>query len=442
MNTPLYTALQAYIKEDRSRFHIPGHKGNAIFNNLDLLPFDLTEVLGTDSLYESSEAILQTEQQYANLYGTLKSCISAGGSTLCIQTMIALVAKKNGKLICGRIIHSSAVNTMALLDITPVWVAPKENDTLGVGGRILVEDIQQAILENPNALGVYLTSPDYFGAMSDIKSIATLCKLHNLPLLVDNAHGAHLHFLQPSLHPIHLGATMCCDSLHKTLPVLTGGAMLHINDATFASYAKTRMALFGSTSPNYLIMLSIDLCLTYIQNNITKELAILSQTVADILKLAQKKGFSILSGKKDPTRISLGFAKIGYSKQSFENHLRKHRIEPEYVSDHFCVLIPSHYTTAEDFERVVAMIENITIQPSHLSSNVPIPKPCIAMPMKKAIFSPSVCIAVENACDKIASTMVNPCPPGVPLLMPGEKITPTMLQLLKNYGIKNLFVVE
>lgn len=442
MKTPLYTALQTYIDKNYARFHIPGHKGSAIFDGLNLLPFDVTEVLGTDSLYESSDAILQTEQCYANLYGTVKSCISAGGSSLCIQSMLALVARKNAALICGRIIHSSAVYAMALLDITPIWVSPEESENLGIGGRMLAADIEQAILKNPNALGVYLTSPDYFGVLSDIKSIASVCKTYGIPLLVDNAHGAHLHFLQPSLHPMHLGATMCCDSLHKTLPVLTGGAMLHINDSYFANNAKSKMALFASTSPNYLIMLSIDVALNYIKNDLSKDLTVLCEKVASILKLAHKKGFSILSGEKDPTRISLGFAKIGYTKQTFETHLRKHHIEPEYVSHHFCVLIPSGYTTTKDFNAVIGMLEDTTPQPSLCAPSSSIPKPIIAMPMKEAIFSPSIEIDIENACDAIASTMVNPCPPGVPLLMPGEKITPYMLQLLKNYGIKKIFVVE
>ncbi|MEG2295873.1 MAG: DegT/DnrJ/EryC1/StrS family aminotransferase [Oscillospiraceae bacterium] len=442
MKTPLHAALDTYINNDYARFHIPGHKGSDIFKEHNLAKFDVTEVLGTDSLYESKEAILRTEQAYSDLYATVKSCISAGGSTLCIQTMIALVAKKGGKLICGRTIHSSAVYAMALLDITPIWVYPKDNDCLGVGGRLLLEDIRQAVLENPCALGVYLTSPDYFGAISDIKSIATLCKEHNMPLLVDNAHGAHLHFLQPSLHPIHLGATMCCDSLHKTLPVLTGGAMLHINDQEFSTYAKTRMEILVSTRPIYIIIISIDIALNKLKNHIQTDLVALCEIVSTILNLAEKKGFSILSGEQDPTRISLGFSNMGYTKQTFENHLKKHKIEPEYVSNHFCVLVPSSCTSKADFQRVITMIKdckqtkNSPISPTFLT------KPAVAIPMKVAIFSQSISIKVENAYDKIASAMLNPCPPGVPLLMPGEVIDSSMIQLLKKYGIKELFVVE
>ncbi|MBQ4322078.1 MAG: DegT/DnrJ/EryC1/StrS family aminotransferase, partial [Oscillospiraceae bacterium] len=234
METPIQKALDAYIQKDMTRFHMPGHKG-ADFDLLgSVLPYDLTEVLGTDSLYDAEECIRDCEREYEALYGSHRTLLSAGGSTLCIQTMLALCAPAGSKILAGRNIHVAAVNAMGLLDLRPTWILPKPNPG-GVGSTISPADVENALSADPELRAVYITSPDYFGVMSDVGAIAEICKHHHVPLLVDNAHGAHFPFLEENRHPMALGAAACCDSLHKTLPVLTGGALLHLADETMAS---------------------------------------------------------------------------------------------------------------------------------------------------------------------------------------------------------------
>ena len=225
---PLENALNEYIGKDLSRFHMPGHKGAENFP--EYFKYDITEVEGADSLYESSEAIFETEKRFAKIYGAGASLLSAGGSTLCIQAMLATVLNPGDKFIIARNCHASAVNTIALLDLEPIWINPRD-----------LRAAEKIFEENRDIKAVYLTSPDYFGVMSDIEAFSKLAHEHGAKLLVDNAHGAHLHFTPIEMHPIALGADMCADSLHKSLPVLTGGALLHIKDETLRENAKQKM---------------------------------------------------------------------------------------------------------------------------------------------------------------------------------------------------------
>ena len=258
---PLSRAVAEYLEGDFSRFHTPGHKGKDRFAPHfgwgEVWCWDVTECAGLDSLFEASGPIRETEQLYSRLYGTADSLISAGGSTLCIQAMLALALQPGDSLLAVRGVHSSAVHAMALLDLHPQWVLPSIDQATGLAGAVCPEEVERAFTCNPRLKAVYLTSPNYFGSISDIATLSKVCHSFGVPLLVDNAHGAHLAFLPQSLHPIGLGADLCCDSLHKTLPVLTGGAMLHVGNKAYASQARRKMALFGSTSPSYPVMLSI-----------------------------------------------------------------------------------------------------------------------------------------------------------------------------------------
>ena len=170
-------------------------------------------------------------------------------------------------VVAARNVHRSFVYAAALLDFEIVWLWPECSTSL-CGCPVSAETLERtlATLPAPPA-AVYLTSPDYLGSVADISALAEVCRKHGTLLAVDNAHGAYLRFLEPSCHPLDLGADLCCDSAHKTLPVLTGGAYLHISRAAPVSLrenAKTAMAMFGSTSPSYLTLASLDLCNRYL----------------------------------------------------------------------------------------------------------------------------------------------------------------------------------
>ncbi len=442
MQTPLYKAVSEYLDKNYSRMHMPGHKGMLPDFLSDAAKYDITEVRGADSLYECDGAIKECEELYSEIYGSKKSCISAGGSTLCIQAMLAMVAKENGSIVCGRNIHISAVNAMGLLGLTPFWVYPKSDAGKGLCGRISPDDIRTALKSCPNASAVYITSPDYFGVISDIRGIKEVCTEYDVPLIVDNAHGSHLNFLPQSLHPMSLGADICCDSLHKTMPVLTGGALLHIGNEKYLDCAKSAMSIFGSTSPSYLIMLSVDLNLQYINDNAVKDIWETIEFVGNMKKLANDRGFFLPEGVCDPTRLALGFCGLGYRKEEFLALLSEYNIEHEYISDNYCVLLPSAKNKPEELYAVEKMLSEIKRKSNLVILEEALPHAGErVMSIQKAIFSAKRSISVESAVGEVAAELVSRCPPGIPITVPGEKIDEKVKISLKKYGISNIFVL-
>ena len=267
--------IKKYDADNFLRLHTPGHQNRCDFISSLSPSSDITEISGSDSLYHSSGIIKDLEDEISRLYQS-QSVISAGGSTLCIQTMLALFRDK--KFIAMRSSHISFYNACCLLDIQPVWI----------GGNFfnldcefsLIEELENALKLVHDPAVVYITSPNYYGIIADISKISQVCKKYDAILMVDNAHGAHLKFTPKDIHPISLGADICCDSFHKTLPALTGAAVLHCRPNLICrEKVKHFMSIFGSTSPSYMIMSSIALCTDWLKSNARLE----------FLKLQQKK---------------------------------------------------------------------------------------------------------------------------------------------------------
>lgn len=445
-NTPLKRALDEYIRQDYARLHMPGHKGASISPFGELMAYDVTEVEGTDSLFEDDGPLKELEEIFTRLYDTKGTVMSAGGSTLCIQAMLRMVAKKEGRILAGRNIHAAAVNAMALLGLEPVWVYPNRKQEERLIGEISPDEIR-SVLEKEKQEGtldslcaVYVTSPDYFGVMSDIRSIAQIAHEYGLPLLVDNAHGAHLHFLKEEYHPMQLGADLCCDSLHKTMPALTGAALLHTSDAKYCPQMKGAMTVFGSTSPNYLIMLSMDSTAAFLMQDGAERI---QQTVTRCEELRQKareKGF-VLPQHCDPMRLTLPLAGIGWDAQNFRKLLRKHKIMEEYLSDSGCVLLFSPFNREEDFKRTGALLDEVLIQNQPFTAFPIVPSEKV-MSLREAFLSPKESVLVEKAEGRIAAQVKITCPPGIPLVMPGERLHKEIIKILKNSGIFVIDVVK
>ncbi|MBR2639793.1 MAG: aminotransferase class V-fold PLP-dependent enzyme [Oscillospiraceae bacterium] len=426
---PLENALNEYIGKDLSRFHMPGHKGAENFP--EYFKYDITEVEGADSLFEASEAIFETEKRFSKIYGTGASLLSAGGSTLCIQAMLATALNPGDKFIIARNCHASAVNTMALLDLEPIWINPRD-----------LKGAEKAFFENPEAKAIYLTSPDYFGVLSDIEAFAKLAHEHGAKLLVDNAHGAHLHFMPTEMHPISLGADMCADSLHKSLPVLTGGALLHLKDGALRETAKQKMRLFGSTSPSYLIMLSADKCAEYLETKAKYDFAMLNGKVANLRYKAFEHGLAPKTRNVEPARLTLSVKSTEMTGEEFGKKLREHGIEPEYVNDEWAVLMASPFNTERDFERVAKFIEE-TFGNGFSAFEERLSKmPEKAMSVRNAVFSETEEIETEKAVGRISARLNLPCPPCIAFSVPGEVIDEKIAELLKKYGIDKINVIK
>jgi len=439
MPAPLYEAIQKYNKKAQARFHTPGHKGRAEAPSplQSVLPFDLTELPDTGSLFDGLGPTAEAEALAARLFGSAATLMSAGGCSLCIQTMLRLAFPRGGKLICGRILHRSAVHAMALLRIDPLWVLPDTSAGTAFSGRITAEAVQEQLERHPDAGAVYLTSPDYCGMLSDIRAIAAAAAEYGVPVLVDCAQGAHLKFLNDNLSPLSQGAAVSAESAHKTLPVLTGGAWLHL--ARELPHAREAMALFASTSPSYFILLSLDLCRQWLEDTGGTPLRALAERTASIKALLRDCGFVQPEGPCDPLRLAFSIEDA----EAAGHFLREAGAEPEYAGAGTVILIPSAANTEEDFQRLEQGIQKLA---ASVSRNAPAIPPLY---LPEQVLTPAQAFLAETqrlplaAClNRVAAAAHCPCPPGVPLVMPGERIDAAALAQLEKYGVRELDVVK
>ncbi|MDR0984113.1 MAG: hypothetical protein LBL93_03770 [Ruminococcus sp.] len=315
VSTPINDFLVNYSNEKKIRLHMPGHKGRFFDNfaehlteNIDLYKYDITEIVGADSLYEADGIIRESEKNAEKLFRSGTTVYSASGSTLCIQTMLYLMKCEQREVFYTGNPHRAFFNACKLLNI-----APKEISDCKFTGR----------------KAVYITSPDYFGNITDIIKY----KSDNVKILVDNAHGAHLAFYDDSRHPLHNGADLVCDSAHKMLPVLTGGAYLHSSEPAMVKTLKDAMAVFGTTSPSYLILQSLDLCNVYLDKYVRDDIKRTSKLLGD-------------NKKRDCYHMV-----VKYIPEILEY------VTPEFVNDEYMILLFSPLNTDEEINFLLNLLK-------------------------------------------------------------------------------------
>lgn len=439
MDTPIYDFLKNNAASDTLRCYMPGHKGREIFPGGLSTALDITEICGADSLFEASGIIRESERGMAELYNTADTFYSAGGSTLCIQAMLAAMAREGRTVVAVRNVHRAFLNAAALLDLDVEWVMPDYTDGI-LSGTAAPADIEARLAAIPNAC-VYLTSPDYTGRMADIQGIAAVCRRYGAPLLVDNAHGAHLHFLPVSHHPIALGADICCDSAHKMLPALTGAAMLHTSSERYARVLRQCTSLFASTSPSYLIMASLDLCRPYIAERIRGDLKL---NIAEADKLRRTFSDRLIFAEGDPLHITVKAAESGYDGNELAELLRREGVECEYADSSLVILLMSPMNTPADYERLTAALGGALAAARRYEPRrdfIDLALPRRTMSIRGAAFSPSEEIPVEAAEGRICAAVKVPCPPAVPIAASGEVIDRDCIDIFKRYGIETVNVV-
>ena len=421
--------------------HMPGHKGAGI---LGFEGMDLTEIYGADELFAAEGIIKESEQNASSLFGC-PTYYSTQGSTLCIQTMCTILcqdAKSKGKkpkILAGRNAHRSFIHAAALLDFDIEWLYGK-SDYLSC--KIHAEDLEKAIIESlPTA--VYLTNPDYLGNLLDIKALASVCKKYNVLLAIDNAHGAYLRFLKDSLHPIDLGADLCCDSAHKTLPVLTGGAYLHLSESlnqVWKNDAKHFMEYFSSTSPSYLIMASLDAANEVLDTTFRNSLSECVRSVDGLKNTLIQHGYTILSG--EPMKITISTKEFGYTGNEIANLLMECDIYPEFYDSDYIVLMPSPYNTKDDLKRLETCLCGIERKPLLINKPPKLEQSKKAMNVRQALFAPSKMIEVSKSLGQVCSSVTVSCPPAILPVIPGEVISESSIEVMKYYGIETVRVVK
>ena len=445
MNTPIADFVTKYAKSDITRLHMPGHKGNAI---LGVEALDITEIAGADVLYSADGIIAESEENCTSLFGTAHSFYSAEGSSLAIKAMLSLAVTASGEekptVLAARNAHKAFLYAAAWLDFDIAWMMPKDSSHL-CSCLLSKDDVERAILAaNKKPCAVYLTSPDYLGNIADVQGIATVCQTHGIPLLVDNAHGAYLKFLENDKHPISLGATMACDSAHKTLPVLTGGAYLHISqnaDAYFVENARNALASFASTSPSYLILSSLDHCNAYLFKQGKKDFAVSAKKVSDLKAHLASHGFTLFGN--EALKLTVYAPDYGYFGYELAEYLSEQKIECEFADKEYLVLMFSPSNTPLDFERVTTAFEKIVKKEGKILPNPPVPPVSEQrMSVRKAMLSKSETIPTQKANGRIAASPTVSCPPAIPIVVSGEVITQEVIESLLHYGVNTVSVVK
>ena len=438
MNTPVADFVQRYAKAGTARLHMPGHKGRCF---LGCEPWDITEIHGADALYEAEGILAESEQNAAALFGSQRTCYSTEGSSQCIRAMLYLAVAASGSrtVVAARNVHRAFVSAAALLDLEIRWLWPEESRSL-CGCPISPAQLEETLhsLPEPPA-AVYLTSPDYLGGMAEIPALAQVCHQHGTLLLVDNAHGAYLRFLQPSLHPLDLGADLCCDSAHKTLPVLTGGAYLHLSPtapAQLGPLAKSALGLFGSTSPSYLTLASLDLCNRYLAEGYPQRLAEAVERLAELRERLTAAGWRV--EPSDPLRVTVA-APRGVTGQELAGQLRRQGVECEYADRDFLVLMATPENTPEELAQAAAALGQCPGEAN--PPQLPLARGERACSIRQAAFAPRETVDAAHSLGRVCGLPTVGCPPAIPIAVSGERITPEALALFAYYGIEQVEVL-
>ena len=443
MDTPIADFVRNYAASLPSRFHMPGHKGTGA---LGCEEFDITEVDGADALYEATGIIGRSEANATALFGSGRTVFSTEGSSQSIRAMLYLALTNRPKgakpvVVAARNVHKAFVFACALLDLEVVWLSPEGDARSLCSCRITAQTLDQTLskLDAPPC-AVYLTSPDYLGGRADIAALAKVCHDHGTILAVDNAHGAYLHFLKTPAHPLDLGADICCDSAHKTLSVLTGGGYLHIGKnapAGFAENAKSAMALFGSTSPSYLIMASLDLCNAALAGDFSTRLAECVENLDKLRRTLVANGWQV--EETDPLRVTIN-APAGVSGITLADRLRKRDVECEYADPEFLVLMVTPNNTPEDFARVIEAL-GVNTAPAAVREPLPVAIGEQAVSIRTALFSPHETIPAAQGLGRICASPTVSCPPAIPIAVSGEVIGQEAMELFGHYGVEALDVL-
>ena len=454
----LYRALEIYSQEDYYPFHMPGHKRNPDTVNTDL-PFDrdITEIDGFDNLHHPEGILKKAQETAASVYDTKECYYSVNGSTAALLAAVSATVPRNGQILVARNCHKAVYHALYLRNLIPTYVYPQIN------GGISSDKVERALAENPEIKAVLLTSPTYDGVVSDIEKIAEIVHRYEIPLIVDEAHGAHFHFSNyfPT-SAAELGADLVIQSFHKTLPSMTQTAVLHnCSDRVDSRLIRRFMGIYQSSSPSYILMASMDACMEKMSsdgNEMFREFTKILEKARR--RLSECKYIRLVSpeigtaGVFDYDRSKLLFSTRYASMTGSELAqilLEKYHIQVEMETEHYVLALAAVGDSGEGFERLCQAIEEINqeeAQKKKEKRETEEPKAGRTaytslsqfMSITEAMESESEIRKLEESVGRISAEFGYLYPPGIPLIVPGEQITGQFIRNMRIYMEEGLYL--
>ena len=449
--TPFGDALQKYVADRVLSFHTPGHKAGRGFPAKlkgllasDFLAYDLTYVPELGDLYESEGPVYQAQTYLAQLYGADRSFFLVNGTTGGIHAMLAACLSPGDKVILPRNVHRSVIGALVISGAMPVFIEPEYDAARQIALQVTAKTVETAIHNHPEAKAVLLINPTYHGVAANVESIAPLVHAAGMLLLVDEAHGAHLHFSgQLPVSAFDAGADVVVQSAHKTLGVLSQGSWLHCRQGRIDVPRLAKwLELLQTSSPNYILLASMEAATEQLRTS-GRNLA--AQTVALACETRQRltaiPGLCILGQVDLPDEFSLDFTKIfvsvrglGLTGRAAEQWLRENsRIQPELSDDNSLLFLMTPADTRHEADKLVEALRRLaetqddSIHAVSIAQSPSVPitlRRAQIMPPRRAVYGRQERIGLEQAAGRVSAETVYLYPPGIPFLVPGENISP------------------
>ncbi|WP_264990284.1 aminotransferase class I/II-fold pyridoxal phosphate-dependent enzyme [Lysinibacillus piscis] len=444
---PIVEGLERFRQQQNVSFHVPGHKHGELSHLpqafKDVMRYDVTELTGLDDLHHPEEMILEAEQLLADTYGAMKSFFLVGGSTVGNLAMIYAVCKKGDTIIVQRNAHKSIFHAIELVGAKPIFISPLWDERTLTVTHVTFQIVKEAVDRFPEARAVVITTPTYYGITShEIQQQITYCHEKNIPVLVDEAHGAH--FNACSLFPastLTAGADVVVQSAHKTLPAMTMASFIHVNSTIVDSHKIDHyLRMLQSSSPSYPLLASLDDARHYVQTYMESDGAYVIEKRQQWIEALRAIGSLEVIEVDDPLKLLLRVA--GYSGFQLQEALESRHIYSELADAHQVLLIlpllkqGSSYPFAEIRtyikDAITALVSTPKTENLSISQNYhfePISEPHYTIDEVES--ATKEWLPYMRTLGKISARMIIPYPPGIPLLVPGEKITVAKLSQLE-----------
>lgn len=424
-------------------FHMPGHKGSAIYREngygafLDhFMDCDITEIPGADNLYQAEEIIADTMEKYRKLYGVRESYMLINGSSAGLIAAILTCVPRGGKLIMARNCHKSIFNGLLMAGAEPVYIHPEMIDDYGISGEISVDAVLSAIEAYPEASAIILPSPNYYGICSDIKAIADAAHAAGMYVIVDQAHGAHLNFFDAYIGESvkaadNLGADIVIQSTHKTLASYTQSAIVNLCTDRVDKYLfEDKLQLIESTSPSYLLMASLDINADLLE---LQGQGLIQQWEESLKWFYQEapsvEGLRVMAHPMlDHTKINLDMSAYGIDGLKLEELLMEKDIFPELVTGNIVMCMTGIGNKRCDYERLLDALKDIASKHEICETAAPALQSLTMKRIKQvAIPQAKESVPISEAAGRVCAASIIPYPPGIPVICPGEIMDETIL---------------